>query len=191
MYQYFSIFRQRMPSNYSYFYRSPEHSDNVVLSFTFAFDIEEGILLHFYSIIFTPFDSILFRWKIQFCSGISLLLQSNQGNWNQTGQKDRSSSRWTFCNISGKSKVIYWAEWLYWKTFILFFSAKPRTFTCHHYWPSRSRCDRRQKSGLYFGQNTSLWYSFFFSDTRLKTQIAAKSAICKYFFYRLNGICLK
>lgn len=32
---------QRMPSNYCYFYRSPEHSDNVVLSFTFAFDIEE------------------------------------------------------------------------------------------------------------------------------------------------------
>jgi hypothetical protein len=60
MYQYFSIFRQRMPSNYSYFYRSPEHSDNVVLSFTFAFDIEEGILLHFYSIILlhlTPFYS--------------------------------------------------------------------------------------------------------------------------------------
>ena len=32
---------QRMPSNYCYFYRSPEHSDNVVLSFTFAFDVEE------------------------------------------------------------------------------------------------------------------------------------------------------
>ena len=31
-----------MPSNYCYFYRSPEHSDNVVLSFTFAFDVEEG-----------------------------------------------------------------------------------------------------------------------------------------------------
>ena len=32
---------QRMPSNYCYFYRSPEHSENVVLSFTFAFDVEE------------------------------------------------------------------------------------------------------------------------------------------------------
>ena len=31
-----------MPSNYCYFYRSPEHSDDVVLSFTFAFDVEEG-----------------------------------------------------------------------------------------------------------------------------------------------------
>ena len=31
-----------MPSHYSYFYRSPEHSNCVVLSFTFAFDIEEG-----------------------------------------------------------------------------------------------------------------------------------------------------
>ena len=36
-----STFRQRLPSNQVYYYRSPAHSHHSVLSFAFAFDAEE------------------------------------------------------------------------------------------------------------------------------------------------------
>jgi hypothetical protein len=35
---YWILFRTRLPSSFVYYYQSPEHSDNVVLSFAFAFD---------------------------------------------------------------------------------------------------------------------------------------------------------